>query len=157
MRTRIPVAARPNSAEPLASPARVREHRAMTAAGGRSERLLPLRLVAALLIAAQGWTLAWFVAERNELLVAHPTMTQKLLATMIALTFCGSVALAFLAFWRQRFGLWIALACAAAELALETWAAFSPLMLLRIPVATALVFRLASRAWPALRRTVEPR
>jgi len=124
----------------------------MEVAVSRPTRLLPLRLVAALLFIAQFAGIAQAVVSRHELLVDYPALNQKLLATMIAVTFFGAVALIFLAFFRQRFGLWIVLVCAAAELALETWVGFPPLYLLRIPIAAALVFFTAKRAWPELRR-----
>lgn len=124
----------------------------MEAAASRPGRLRPLRIVAAFLLGLTALGLAHAVADRYELLAAYPGLTQKSLAVMIALTFVGSVALAFLAFARQRFGLWIVLACAAAELALETWAGFPPHYLVRVPLAAALVFLAARRAWPELRR-----
>jgi len=123
----------------------------MEVAVSRPTRLLPLRLVAALLFLAQFAAIAELVVTRHELLADYPALSQKLLATMIAVTFFGAVALIFLAFLRQRFGLWIVLASAAIELALETWVGFSPLYLLRLPVAAAIVFVLAHRAWPELR------
>lgn len=129
----------------------------MEVAVSRPGRLLPLRLVAALLLPLQALGLTRAVVGRNELLAAYPGLTQKMIAVMIALTFVGAVALAFLAFARQRFGLWIVLVCAAAELGLETWAGFSPLYLLRVPVAAALVFLAARRAWPELRGVADAR
>lgn len=129
----------------------------MEVAALRPTRLLPLRLVAALLLLASGLGITKAVVDRNELLAVYPGLTQKLIATMIALTFVGAVALAFLAFLRQRFGLWIVLACAASELALETWAGFSPVYLARIPIAAGLVFLAAHRAWPELRGLADAR
>lgn len=129
----------------------------MEAAISRPTRLLPLRLVAALLLVMAGVEMTTSVLDRHELLAQYPGLSQKLLATRIALTFGGALALAFLAYWRQRFGLWIVLGCAAGELAIETWAGFSPLYLLRIPVAAALVFLAARRAWPELRRLTDVR
>lgn len=123
----------------------------MEVAVSRPTRLLPLRLVAALLFLAKFAGIAKAIVSRHELLADYPALNQKLLATMIAVTFFGAVALVFLAFFRQRFGLWIVLACAAAELALETWAGFAPLYLLRLPIAAALVYFTAQRAWPELR------
>jgi hypothetical protein len=136
----------------LAQLERFAEHRDMEVAGGRPQRLLPLRIVAALLLIADGFGIARIVADRHELLAQHPAASQKLLATLIAVSFFGAVALAFLAFWRQRFGLWIVLAATAIQLALETWAGFSPLWLSRLPASAAIVFLLARRAWPDLRR-----
>lgn len=127
----------------------------MEVAVSRPKRLLPLRLVAALLLPLQALGITKAVADRFGLLADYPGLTQKMIAVMIALTFVGAVALAFLAFARQRFGLWIVLVCAAAELALETWAGFPPHYLARIPVAAALVFLAARRAWPELRGTTE--
>lgn len=129
----------------------------MEAAAARPTRLAPLRVVAGVVLAAQAFGIAKVVADRHELLSAYPALTQKLIATMIAVTFVGALALAFLAFWRQRFGLWIVLACAAAELAIETWSGFSPVHLVRIPVAAALVFLAARHAWPELRRATDVR
>lgn len=123
----------------------------MEVAVSRPTRLLPLRLVAALLFLAKSAAITKAVVSRNELLVEYPALSQKLLAIMIAVTFFGAVAVIFLAFFRQRFGLWIVLACAAVELALETWVGFSPLYLLRLPIAAALLFVTAHRAWPELR------
>jgi hypothetical protein len=123
----------------------------MEVAASRPTRLLPLRIVAALLFLAKSVALTKIVTDRHELLAAYPGLNQKLLATMIAVTFIGAVALVFLGFFRQRFGLWIVLACAAVELAIETWAGFPPVYLLRIPIAAVLVFFTAQRAWPELR------
>ena len=123
----------------------------MEVAVSRPTRLLPLRIVAALLLLAKTLGITNAVAMRHELLAEYPGLHQKLLAMMIAVTFVGAVALVFLGFFRQRFGLWIVLACAAVELALEAWVGFSPLYLLRIPIAAALVFFTAQRAWPELR------
>jgi|GEM_PF-3443523 len=117
----------------------------------RPTHLLPLRVVAALLLVAAILEGTAIVLERHDLLAQYPALSPKLLATRIALIFFGALALAFLAFWRQRFGLWMVLACAAAELAIETWAGFSPLYLLRIPVGAASVFVTARYAWPELR------
>lgn len=123
----------------------------MGVAASRPKRLLPLRIVAALLLLAGAWGLIRTIADRYELLAGHPALTEKMIAVMIVLTFVGSLALVFLAFFRQRFGLWFVLACAAIELALETWVGFDPLYLLRIPIAAALVYATAWRAWPDLR------
>lgn len=123
----------------------------MEHAAPRSGRLRPLRVVAAFLLCLTALGLVHAVADRYELLAAYPGLTQKTLAVMIALTFVGAVALSFLAFARQRFGLWIVLGCAAAELALETWAGFPLHYLVRVPLAAALVFFAARRAWPELR------
>lgn len=122
----------------------------MEVAATRPTRLLPLRIVAALLLLAKAVALTKSVALRHELLAEHSALSEKMLAVMIAITFVGAVALAFLAFARQRFGLWIFLFCAAAEMGLETWAGFAPLYVLRLPVAAALVFLTAARAWPEL-------
>jgi hypothetical protein len=122
----------------------------MEVAASRPTRLLPLRIVAALLLLAQALALTKSVVLRHELLAEHPALSQKMLAVTIAITFLGAVALVFLAFLRQRFGLWIVLFCAAAEMGLETWAGYAPLYVLRLPVAAALVFLTAARAWPEL-------
>jgi hypothetical protein len=136
----------------LADSLDVEEHPGMEIVTTRSKRLLPLRIAATAVLLASGAGVFQVVAERHELLAAYPGLSEKVLATMITLTFLGSVALAFLAFLRQRFGLWIVLACAAIELALETWAGLSPLYLLRLPVAAALILAAAYHAWPELRR-----
>lgn len=123
----------------------------MEVAASRPKRLLPLRIVAALLLLASVWGLIRTIADRFELLAGHPALTEKMIAVMIVLTFVGSLALVFLAFLRQKFGLWFVLGCAAIELALETWVGFDPLYLLRIPIAAALVYATAWHAWPNLR------
>lgn len=117
----------------------------------RPSRLIWLRVVAGILIAARSVRLVHAVSTREQMLVDYPELNPRTLAMLLALSFIGMVALAFLAFGRQRFGLWIVLACGAVELALETWVGFSPIALIRIPVTTALVFLTARMAWRELR------
>jgi len=117
----------------------------------RPSRLIWLRVVAGLLIAARCARLVHAVVDREQMLLDHPGLNPRLLAMLLALSFVGIVALAFLAFGRQRFGLWIVIACGAVELALETWVGFTPVALIRIPVTTALVFLTARMAWRELR------
>lgn len=117
----------------------------------RPSRLIWLRVVAGLLILARSVRLGQAVSGREQMLVDYPGLTPRLLAILIAVAFVGIVALAFLAFARQRFGLWIVLVCGAVELALETWVGFSPVALIRIPVTTAVVFLTARMAWRELR------
>lgn len=123
----------------------------MEVAAPRPSRLLPLRIVAAVVLVVYAVDVTKTVAGRMELLAEHPALTQKMLATMIAVSFFGALAISFLAFWRQRFGLWFAMACGAIEFALEAWAGFSLLVLLRLPVAAAFVFLATRYAWPELR------
>ncbi len=129
----------------------------MQASVVRPSRLLPLRVLAVLMLLALAFGAWQTIATRHEMLALHPALSQKLLATMVALILVGALALAFLAFWRQRFGLWIVLATGAAELAIETWAGFEPLYLLRIPAGAALLFLAARHAWPELRGLTDVR
>jgi len=117
----------------------------------RPSRLKWLRVVAGLLIVARSIRLVHAIVGREQMLVDYPGLNPRTLAMLLALSFIGMVALAFLAFARQRFGLWIVVLCAAVELALETWVGYSPLVMLRIPVTTALVFLTARMAWRELR------
>jgi hypothetical protein len=150
MRPRVAAAAEPNSTR-LAGILVVAQHRRMEVAASRPTRLLPLRCVAALLLLAQAAWIVHAAVDRHELIARQPALTPKMLATSIALTFVGSVALAFLAFARQRFGLWVLLGCAAGEFVLELAAGFPALHVLRVPVAAALSAWAAHRAWPELR------
>ena len=117
----------------------------------RPSRLIWLRVVAGLLIVARSVRMVHAILDREQMLVDNPGLSPRTLGMLLALSFVGMVALAFLAFGRQRFALWIVLACGAVELALETWVGFTPIALIRIPVTTALVFLTARMAWRELR------
>jgi hypothetical protein len=123
----------------------------MENAVARPSRLIWLRIVAGLLIAARSVRLVHVVVDRQQMLADNPGLSPRLLGALLALSFIGVVALAFLAFARQRWALWIVVSSAAVELALEVWAGFSPVSLIRIPVTTALVFLTARMAWRELR------
>jgi hypothetical protein len=123
----------------------------MEVAASRPTRLLPLRIVAALLLLAIDAGVVHAVADRHGILARFPSMTQKMLATTIALSFLGGVALVFLAFFRQRFGAWILLACAAGEVVVELRAGLPLLYVLRVVLAAALVAWAVRRAGPELR------
>ncbi len=128
----------------------------MEISAARPQRLLPLRIAAVLLLIASAYHFTQVAVGRYDLLAAYPALTEKLIATMLTFTFLGAVALAFLAFARQRFGLWIALACLGFEFAIETWAGFPLLRLVVVPLAAALLFVAARRAWPELQTIREP-
>ncbi len=123
----------------------------MESTATRPSRLIWLRVVAGLLIVARSVRLVHAISQREQMLLDNPGLSPRTLGMLLALSFVGMVALAFLAFARQRFGLWIVILCGAVELALETWVGFSPMALIRIPVTTALVFLTARMAWRELR------